>query len=308
MADIVTVILPVFLLIFLGSVLRRSGFLGEVAWPVIERLSYFVVFPALLLQTMATVELGGLDIGRITLAILATSAVITALLLVTRPLYGVPGPSYTSVFQGGLLQNTYIGFALIFGLFGTEGLSVASVALAIYVPLTNTLCIVALSRWGHQASGSLRTAALATLKNPLIMATLLGFVLNLTGLGLPPIIEPLLEILGRAALPLGLLAAGAGLDLAAARASTRPLLLTSLVKLVVVPATAFAMAQVFGLEGVALVVTVLFLASPAATNSYILARQLGGDATLMASIITVQTALSMASIPVVVILLRQLGG
>ena len=308
MAAVVSVILPVFLLIALGSVLRRTGFLGESSWPVIERLSYFVVFPALLLQTMATVEIGGLDIGRILLAVLATSAGIAILLLVTRPLYGVAGPSFTSVFQGGLRQNTYIGFAVIFGLFGTDGLSVASVALAVYVPVTNALCIVALSRWGHQASRSLKTAAVAALKNPLILATLAGFFLNIAGLGLPPIVGPFLEILGRAALPLGLMAAGAGLDLAAARASGRPVLLVSLVKLAIVPAAAAGLCLAFSLEGPSLAATVLFLASPAASNSYILARQLGGDATLMASIITVQTALSLASIPAIVLLLRAFGG
>ena len=135
--------------------------------------------------------------------------------------------------------------------------------------------------------------------NPLIVAVAIGFFLRITDLGLPPVIGTMMDLLGRAALPLGLLAIGAGLDLAAAKRAGRPVLLVCALKLVLMPLMAIALALAFGLGGVAAFVAVLFHGSPAATTSYILARQMGGDAPLMATILTVEILLVMVTLPIV---------
>ena len=85
------------------------------------------------------------------------------------------------------------------------------------MPLVNVLCVVVLSRYGTgQSNGpSVKAAVFGILRNPIILGVAAGALLNLSGIGKPPVIGPICEILGAAATPLGLLAVGAGLDIPA---------------------------------------------------------------------------------------------
>lgn len=303
MAEVLLAVAPVFLLILLGCGLKATGFLGAAFWEGAERLTYFVLLPTLLFWTLARADLSGLTVPPMAAAVVVTILIMTLLLVAARRAFAFPGPVYTSLFQGSLRQNTYIGLGLASGLFGGPGLAAAALVVALTVPLVNLLSVVALARHGDKADPSLAGTLKRILRNPLILACLAGIALNLTGTSLPPVIEPLAAILGRGALPLGLLAVGAGLELAGAGGESRNLSLACLLKLAVMPALAALACWAFGAHGVAASVAILFSALPAATSSYILARQLGGDARLMARIITLQTALSAASLPLILIVL-----
>jgi len=300
--DVVIVILPVFLLIFVGYVTRASGFLDRGFWDPAERLIYFVLFPALLLVATSEANLAGLDIPRMAGLLIACILAIALLTLLLRPLMGLDGPGFTSVFQGVVRQNTYIGLALAGGLFGGAGLAAAGLAVAAIIPVINLLSILALARYGSAAQPTLTGTLGLLARNPLILACALGILLNATGTGLPPIAGDMLKILSAAALPLGLLAVGAGLDLAAARTSLRPVALASGLRLVVLPALTVLACKLVGLAGIAAAVAVLFNSTPSAPNAYILARLLGGDARLMAGILTIETALAMVTVPLVLVL------
>ncbi len=299
MIQIALVILPVFLLIFLGWVLRRRAFPGEAFWAPAERLTYFLLFPVLLATTLARADFSELAVLPMAAAIVAAILVMTAALLLARPCLGLDGPGFTSLFQGAVRMNTYIGLAVTFGVAGEAGLAAAAVAVAAIVPLVNLLCVAMLARYGTAAQPTLGGVARQIATNPLILGCAAGGLLNLTGLGLPPVLGEVMQILARAALPLGLLCVGAALDLRAARAAGRPVLVSSVLKLAVLPALTWAGCWALGVEGTAAFVAVLFNGLPTATSAYVLARQMGGDATLMASLITAQTLLAMLTLPVV---------
>jgi hypothetical protein len=145
-------------------------------------------------------------------------------------------------------------------------------------------------------AGVLRSVA----TNPLIVAALVGVVGNFTGV--PPVVDDVLDILSRPALPIGLLCVGAALDWTATRANARTVAQTTVLKLLAMPALTAAILWGFGVEGVTAAVALVFMASPTATSSYILARQLGGDATLMAGVVTLQTAGAMVTLPAILTL------
>jgi len=296
---IVLAIVPVFLLIFLGYGVRARRLLKDEFWEPAERLIYFVLFPALLVSTLGSADLAGLDIAPMAGALVLAIAVLVAVVLLLRPLLHLPDPSFTSLFQGVVRQNTYIGLAVALAVFGHQGLAAAAVAVAIIVPLVNLLSVTVLERYGASGSPSWLGAVRQVARNPLIIACAIGIVLNLTGVGLPPVIGPFLKILGAAALPLGLMAVGAGLNLTAARAAGPPVALAVGLRLVALPAITALTCQALDVAPVSAFVAVLFNATPASPSSYILARLLGGDARLMAGIITVQTALSMLTLPLV---------
>lgn len=302
MLQIALVILPVFLLIFLGWFCRKREFPGDHFWAPAEKLIYFLLFPALLISTLAKADFTDLDIIPMALAVDGAILIMTALTLVLRPLLGIDGPGFTSLYQGAIRMNSYIGLSVSFGLFGEAGLTAAALAVAAIVPLANVCCVLVLARYGSATQPTLAGILKEFARNPLIVACLLGGLLNATGIGLPPVIGDMLQILGRAALPLGLLAVGAALSLKAVQEVKALAFGITLLKLAVLPAITVAIALLLGLQGTALAVAVLFNALPTATSSYILARQLGGDAHLMAALVTLQTGAAMLTIPIVLAL------
>ena len=305
MLTIVLATLPVFALIFLGAGLRRLGAFGEDFWRSAERLVYYVLFPPLLFTTLAGADFAALAAGELALAMVAGAAALMVALSVSRPVLGIEGPAFTSLAQGALRQNTYIGFAAALALFGPEGLAAAAIWVAAVTPIVNVYCIAVLTRHGSAAGAGPGTAAVAraVAKNPIILASAAGAAANLAGLALPSVVDEVLAILARGALPLGLLAVGAGLDFAAVRRGGRALPLAVALKLAVLPLFVFAALQALGVSGLGATVAILIAGLPTAPSSYILARQLGGDARLLAGIIAVQTALSMVTLPLALALL-----
>jgi malonate transporter len=290
-------ILPVFLVILLGAAMRRWQWMPEAFFPCIESFSYNVAFPALLFAGTARLNFHSGEVGQLALATLLPTALILALallaLLMTRTL---PAAARSSVVQGAVRPNTYFGIAVSALLFDTETAALVMLALALCLPAVNVVSVVALCWWsGKQVD--VRQIGRTLARNPIILATLAGVLFSLTGLGLPPMVGNTLDILGRAALCLGLLCVGGGLVFSMAGLRPVTLSLTSLLKLVMLP---LAAALVCNLAGVAPAVTLaacFYCALPTAPNAYIMAKQLGGDARLMASLITVQTLLALVTVP-----------
>lgn len=295
---VVLALLPIVILIALGLVLRRRRFLSDAFWPQAERLAYFVLLPCLFFHGLATARLDALPVGDLALTLILATVAVAALVLALRPLMRLDGPAFTSVFQGSVRFNNYVGVTLAAGLFGTTGIALAAVCNAAIVPTVNILCVAVFARHGSaRLSGPGVVRQLAT--NPLLVSSLAGIAYRMLGLGLPPGLEPALRTLGAASLPLGLLCIGAALEFGAARSWLRPIAAASAVKFLLMPPATLLVALAMGLTGPALTVALVFQVLPTASTAYILARQLGGDAPLMAGIIAAQTLLALAAIPLV---------
>ncbi|MFF5520086.1 AEC family transporter [Streptomyces coeruleorubidus] len=297
----VKALVPVVLLIALGWALKRSVITAESFWSEAERLSYRVLLPSLFLHSLATADTDDLPVGAMAGALIASTVAVAVLVIACKPLMRVKGDAFTSVFQGSIRFNNYIGVTIAAGLFGTEGVAFAAVCNAAIVPTVNVLCVLVFAWFG---TARLRFSGVVgqLVTNPLILACLGGILLQTLDVSLPPGIEPALQALGAASMPLGLLCIGAALRFGTARAWTAPILTSSSAKFALMPAATFLAAQLFGLGSHALIIAVLFQALPTASSSYILARQLGGDAPLMAGITATQTLLGTAAVPLVMAL------
>ncbi len=292
-------LMPIFALILLGLGLRRFGFPGDSFWPAVEGLTYFILFPALLVHRLGLSRLGDYAVGRVAAVIVTMLLGMTVLAYALRPWLRVEGPAFTSVYQGMIRFNTYIGLAVALAVFHTEGGTVAALVMAIMIPLINMLCVLVLTLHARGAATVIGVAR-GLITNPLILACLMGIGLSLSGIGLPWGSAAVLEILARAALPLGLLAVGAGLRL---EGLWRPGLLAtaSALKLLVLPALAAGLCMLAQPGRLETAVLVTFAALPGASTAYVLARQLGGDAPLIAAIVTVETVAALATLPVVLV-------
>lgn len=295
---VIAALWPVFGLLLLGWGSRRIGFPGEPFWPLAERLIYFVCFPALLVSRLADADFQGDEVLRIILAVVLLLVLATLLVVLLQRLLRFPVASFTSVFQGGLRFNTYIALAIAAALLPGSGMVYAALIAAVMIPLLNILCVVIFALYQERRSGALRVL-LNLIQNPLILGCGLGAFLNLSGLGLPVLLADLLRLLAQIALPLGLLAVGAALNLRGLRSSGLPLLTAVVFRLALMPLLLIGVAWWLTLSQDAVQVLLVFAAVPTAPAAYILARQLGGDAPLMAAILSAQTLISLFSLPFV---------
>lgn len=296
LAAVTLAVVPVALLIGLGWGLRRAAFLPDQFWPGAERLCFVVLLPALLAQGLGTADLAGVPVAGMVAAIAAPLFATAAVLLALRPRLGIDGPAFTSVFQGGIRFNNYIGLAASAGLFGSAGVALAAVANAAIVPTVNVMSVLAFARFGT-ARPSLAGTLKALATNPLILGCVAGAVWQATAAPVPGVVSVALRSLGQASLPIGLLCVGAAFTPRALRARPGAAAVSSAAKFVLLPALTALACLAFGVRGAPAEVAVLFAALPTATSSYIMSKQLGGDAPLMAGITTLQTLLAAVTLP-----------
>ncbi|MCB1880684.1 MAG: AEC family transporter [Gammaproteobacteria bacterium] len=295
-----TALAPIMVIICVGYGLKRARFLADEIWLGIEKLTYFILFPALLIRTLGNQSLSGTPWLPILLVVAGTlMASATLLILFKRFQTAVDNATFTSIFQGGVRFNTYIALAVAQGLYGSAGLAMGSIAAGFMIVLINLLCISVFIIWGKAEFKGVKPFIRELISNPLIIACAIGWLLSLSGLGLPGITEDILEVIGRAALPFGLLAVGAALQPDAIRGHAKAIALSSIVQFGLKPLTAALLIFSTGITGVAAGVLVVAFISPTAPSAYILARQLGGDTAAMASIITFQTLLAFLTMPLI---------
>ena len=305
MAVVISALLPVFLLIVLGFVLRRSLMRLDTQWHGLERLTYYVLFPTLLIQTLVKADLSSVPVAGVGGALMLSALAMSLLCLALRPLlsrWNIDGPAFTSIFQGATRWQTYVALAVASNLFGNSGLALASVAMIAIIPLVNVFSVSVLAHYAAPEKQSIRAIAMTVVKNPLIWACAIGLAVNVTHLPLPKVWHDVAEALGRSSLGIGLLVTGAGLHL---EGLLRPSLAASIavfLKLFLMPALAVALALWFGISGPGLVVVAVCSSVPTSSSAYVLARQMGGDAPLLAQIITLQTILAAVTMPVVIAL------
>ncbi len=274
-------LLPDFLLIACGFLVCRYTPLNRSVWDAAERLVYYLLFPVLLfnsivrnpLQPTSMLSLAGCGPAR------------------TPARCRCPPRLHASGAQTAFRFNSYVGLALAERVAGAPGVAYIAVLISLAVPLCNVAAVWPLARQGGH--GYLRELA----RNPLIVGTLAGLAGNLVGLQLPEAVATTLQRIGVAALPIGLMAVGAGLRFGALRDA--PWLAAALMTIrhLLLPLTALALVHWAGLPPAQQLVVVAFAALPTASSCYVLAARLGGHGGYVAGLVTVSTLLGMASVP-----------
>jgi malonate transporter len=306
MIQIFTALIPVFALIGIGYLFKRLAFPSREFWPLADRFTYYVLMPALLVYKLSAANTPSPQTFDLVYSGLGTILLIFFLLLLLEKLIALDGPAFTSVAQGGIRFNTYVYLGLIDAMYGDQGLVLAAILITFAIPLINLLCISFFALYTGKGSFSVRGLVRTIATNPLILACLVGGAINFSGLTLPLPLTRMLGILSNAALPLGLLSVGVGLEIRSMASSKKALTWASVIKLLLFPALITLVGIQFGLSGTMLAVVTLFGAMPTAVSSYILARELGGDLKLMSSIITFQTLASIGTIALVIQVLERI--
>ncbi len=295
----VSAFLPVILLVALGKFLAARGIPDETGWRSLEQLCFKVLFPAMIILVLARAPFDDAP-WKLVVPLIAAQIIMAAIGLLALFWPGITRPAIGSIIQSNSRWNTFIALSLAGVLFGEQGIALTSLAAAAMIPMANILSVTALSHFSERTDAVRRNPFLELLRNPLVIACLIGLALNFAGLQPAGMAKTVLELISQPAITLGLLAAGAGLNLSALRRAGSLTLFWSLVRLFGTPTVAFLIATlVFGLSGIPLTVAIIAAATPTATNGYILARQLGGDAPLMANLIATETILAILTLPLI---------
>jgi malonate transporter and related proteins len=285
-------LVPDFTLILFVFLLNRFTDWGRGFWGGLEKLMYFVLFPALIFYSIAKTKIDFVAAAPALKAAVATVLIGMMLAYAVRWILKPEEKIFASGFQLAFRFNSYIGLAVAGRLYGEPGIAAFSIVIGFAVPLCNIGAVWALARHAETKLWK------ELIQNPLILATMGGILFSLSGLAIPEPVQMLITRMGAASLACGLLAVGAALKFADAGKNLSVIAYFTVVKLIILPITAIFLARALGVSGVFFDMVVLFAALPTATSAYVLAVRMGGDGNFVAQGVTVSTLAGMLSIPV----------
>lgn len=287
----VLLLLPDFLLILCGFVLCRYTALNRPVWEAAERLVYYLLFPVLLFNSIVRTPLQPSSTAHLALAGVATVLAGVLLAYGLRLLPRIDARAHASGAQVAFRFNSFIALALAERLAGAQGVASVALLIALCVPICNVAAVWPLARHGGQ--GYLRELA----RNPLIVSTVAGLLANVLGLKLPEPAALTLHRIGLAALPLGLMAVGAGLRFGALKEAPGLATALLLIRHALLPLIALALAALLELAPTQRAMLLMFAALPTASSAYVLAMRMGGNGAYVAGLVTLSTLLGMLSLP-----------
>ncbi|BFM49390.1 AEC family transporter [Marinomonas sp. THO17] len=301
MFSISLAILPVFALLMLGAVCQRWRFPVEGFWPGVDKLTYWLLFPALLFANTSQIDFSNRMLASYALILLLALAITAVFVFLVTWLLKTEAPTASSMLQAGVRFNTFIVLAVASSVYGDEGLVLAVLGGAILVPSINVFLVISMVIM-HGPSGEShslpRLLSGALIRNPLIISIALGVSLNLIGLTPIVVVSDVAHMLAKSALPMVLLAVGASVRMDAIRSVGATFWLSAAARFMVFPASIILTCWWLDVTGLPALVAVLFGFVPTATSAYALARQLGGDADKMAAYITLQILMSILTLPI----------
>lgn len=282
---------PDFATIVIGLLLHRFMKFGPKFWKGLERLGYFVLFPALLFAALVKTKIDFAATAPLLLTGVVILIVGILLAFAVRPMLHITPLAFASRFQCAFRFNSYIGIAVAGKLYGEAGIAIMGILIGCMIPLGNIAAVAMLARYGKANLWR------ELVTNPLIIATAAGLLWNIYGPPIPIYVQDLFARLSQAAVSIGLLAVGAALQWTFRAGSLLAEACFLAIKLLALPLAAWIAGPLLGLHGKSLHIAVVFAALPTAPTAYILAARMGGDKAGVAALITAGTLLAAFTIP-----------
>lgn len=291
-------LIPDFALIVCGFLVCRYTALNRTVWSQVESLVYYFLFPVLLFQSIVR---SPLDLGAASSLIGAGLAMVVSGVALSYGLAKLPGVDandHAAAAQVAFRFNSFIALAITERLAGAEGLLLIAVLIGVCVPLCNVAAVWPMAR------NSQRGFVGELVRNPLILATAGGLLANVAGFQIPVWAEPTVTRIGQASLALGLMAAGAGMQIGQLASARTVAIGVLTIRHLLMPLLAWVMVQAFKLNPLQATVLLAFSALPTASSCYVLAQRMGYNGPFVAGLITLSTLLGMASLPFALAVLR----
>lgn len=294
------ILLPDFILMIFAWGLNRYTFLNRDIWVALEKIVYWILFPALLISSASRAKLVWED-NIPMLLLLGCGMILMALLAYSAKWILHPDPvNHHSGIQTTFRFNTFIAFAVALRLGGEDGLALMAIAVASLVPLSNALSIISLAR------NSKHSVILELIKNPFVISTVVGLLLNFSHITLPDFIHSNLQRMGNASITIGLMTVGASLGWIGAKKDMALVVFWTTLKLVVFPLFIFTVGQLLHLPKPQLMTAVIISSVPTATSAFVMATRMGGNGAIVSLTISMMTICAAVTIPFWIALVQSL--
>ena len=297
MLSVVGIVLHPFILILMGFWLSKKNFFSRPFWDGVEKLVYFVLFPPLLFNSVATANLGLGSASRFLISGLTAMGLAVVMAYLVSKMAKVDRMTDAAIRQCGYRFNSYIGFALASSLYGTDGLALFALLLGLWVPISNAFAVTDLSQAAQKKGEGWTSVVKAIATNPLILATVAGLIFNVFSWTVPSLVFNVFKSLGSSSLALALLAIGSGMAINDLSRYKKLLTLATVERLVAVPLVAVVMGLLLNLSTVEMGALLCFTALPTANSCYILATRMGGNGEAVADLTTLQTLVAVLTLP-----------
>lgn len=309
MGEVLVVLMPLYLLIGLGIVFRVKAFPSISFWAEAEKLTYYILFPALIFSGLSRAEISFDLISSIGLIIALPTLLIGALQGVGLITGLVSRATMTSMFQGAVRNNTTLALVIVAIIMPNEGVALMALIMTIMVIVNNLACVWVLAHYGDSTvAPSWRKTVRNIASNPLIQASIAGLLVNLSPVKIiPDALMNTISYLGTTSLPIALLTIGAGLKLNSLSGKTFAIGFSSASKMLLAPMVTYFLCHYFNVPLVLSQIFILFSAMPTAMSAYVLASQMGGDKETMAQIITFQMFLAAFTLPIALSVIQSLA-
>lgn len=301
------VVLPLFLCIMVGYFLRRIHMVDTPSLNTMNKLCFKVFLPIYLFNNIATTNLSAAFNGKM----MATAVTVLVLLFLVL-MFFVPCIEKENSRRGVLIQAMFrsnfalFGLPLALSLCGTEKVGPTSILVGFTVPVFNILAVVSLESF-RGGKPSIKKMAKGIATNPLIIASLLGILFNLSGLTLPSAVQKTVNDLGGVATPLSLVALGGSFTVAKVKEYRKQLTIGVLGRLVFFPLVMVTVGILMGFRNELLIPLLIMSGAPTAVSSFPMAQQMDGDGELAAGLVVFTSAFAILTMFLWIFVLKQMG-
>ena len=247
-----------------------------------NKLVFKVFLPTLLFYNVYTTE--GLEIfdAKLMLFVIITVLATFAVVYLVTIAITKENPKRGVVLQGIYRSNfAILGIPIVNYVCGDNQIGIASMMIAVVIPLFNGLAVVALEMFRDGKINILKLIK-GVLTNPLIVGCAIGMVFLFSGIKLPVILERSVFDVSKIATPLAIIALGASFKFKSLKGYAKEVIVVTLSKLVIVPLIGVSLGAMLGFRGEALVCLLVIFGSPVSVSSFAMSQQMGGDADLAA--------------------------
>ena len=298
MIEIISAIGTIFSMILLGSFLRLKSVPSDEYWIYADKLVYWILFPSFLFYKTSTITITAELLSPISQTLVASMLFTVLLVWAGSRWFNFDSKASSSIVQASGRHNTFIALAIAEKLFGESGLLIATLATAILVPVTNIAIVITLVIILNKGQQQLLKKIIGDLiRNPILIAIFCGLTFNFLGFNHILIVHDVTSLLGSATLPIVLLCIGASMRFEGLKKTLPALLLASVGKFIIFPGLVIWLLIQTEVPSDIAIIIIIYAAAPTAASGFALARQMGGDYKLMASLITNQTLISFITLP-----------
>jgi predicted permease len=301
MMTIINSVLPAFLIIALGYFLKRKNFITESTDNFINGIAYYLILPCMIFSSINKMPFR--EVFNLNAVI---GLYITAIITFILSLF-ITG-TFATFKQGCMVTSSvrsniaYIGFPIVFNLYGTQGLGKISVLTGFLAVFIISIAVIYLNFLSTKQKENVLSFAL---KDPLILTSIGSLLFSYFNLKFPLFINNTIDMLSTMGSPLMLIAVGSGLKIRTIKSDKIVIAIITVIKLIIMPFIAYLIFKyLLPLNDIEYFnIAILTVSFPTALSNYVLIKKFKGDTELCAAIITVTTVLSLFSVSAWVVFL-----